>query len=338
MLNSILGLLSPGARRARLSILIFHRVLPAPDLLQPDIPDSSHFDSICRWLSKRFVVLPLDDAVRRLYDGTLPSRAAAITFDDGYADNHDVALPILQRHGLSATFFVATGYLDGGRMFNDSVAETIRQSPASTLDLRATPLGDLGTHDLSSAPARRTAIGRILERVKHHGVEQRRAFCAELQRVARVAHLPDDLMMTSSQVRAMHRAGMVVGSHTVRHPMLAHLDDAEALDELRAGRAALEALLDAPVTLFAYPNGRPGEDYSARTVALVRAAGFDAAVTTAWGAADRASDRYQLPRFTPWDRGALRFGARMAMNLRRGRERTAPPVDVAPLAAPVQGP
>jgi hypothetical protein len=82
-------------------------------------------------------------------------------------------------------------------------------------------------------------------------------------------------------------------------------------------------MIGAPVTLFAYPNGRPDDDYTARTAALVRSAGFEAAVTTAWGAARRDSDPYQLPRFTPWDRTGLRFMVRMALNLRRPRERVA---------------
>lgn len=74
-------------------------------------------------------VLARAEAVRALAEHRLPTRALAITFDDGYADNHDVALPILRRLALPATFFTATGFLDGGCMFNDIVIEAVRGGP-----------------------------------------------------------------------------------------------------------------------------------------------------------------------------------------------------------------
>ena len=323
MFSPLLNLLSPAGKSARLSILIFHRVLPEPDALQPDVVDARQFDATCQWLKTWFRVLPLDEAARRLRSGSLPSRAAAITFDDGYADNHDVAMPILQRHGLTATFFIATGFLGGGRMFNDSVTETLRRATGSSLDLSHTVLGDLGLHDLGAVPSRRAAVHAILKIVRHFPVAQREVFCQQLQQLAGVSLLPTDLMMNTDQVRRMHRAGMSIGAHTISHPMLARLEDAAALAELAGSRAFLEDVTGAPVKLFAYPNGRPNEDYSARTVALVRTAGFDAAVSTAWGAAHHDSDPYQLPRFTPWDRPRLRFGLRMMSNLRSGREKMA---------------
>ena len=69
-------------------------------------------------------------------------------------------------------------------------------------------------------------------------------------------------------------------------------------------RQALEGIVGQPVRLFAYPNGRPGEDYTRRDRDLVESLGFDAALSTTWGAASRGSDLYQLPRFTPWDHGS----------------------------------
>ena len=122
-------------------------------------------------------------------------------------------------------------------------------------------------------------------------------------------------MMSSGQVVALRRAGMQIGAHTVSHPILARLDDQAAHDEIALGKQALEALLDERVGLFAYPNGKPGEDYNGSNVQIVRGLGFDAAVTTARGAADQTTDRFQVPRFTPWDRSRARFGARLAANL-----------------------
>jgi hypothetical protein len=152
-----------GHAHDRLSILIFHRVLPAPDPLFPDEVDARRFDQLLALLKTCFNIVPLSEGVRGLKSGKLPPRAACITFDDGYADNAEIALPLLQKHGVKATFFVATGFLDGGRMFNDSVIETVRRAP-DALDLR--PLG-LGELDLSTVEQRRAAIPQLLGALKY---------------------------------------------------------------------------------------------------------------------------------------------------------------------------
>jgi peptidoglycan/xylan/chitin deacetylase (PgdA/CDA1 family) len=108
---------------------------------------------------------------------------------------------------------------------------------------------------------------------------------------------------------------MGIGAHTRTHPILASLDAAAARDEIATGRSELEAIAGVPVPLFAYPNGKPGTDYTARDVTLVRELGFAAAVTTAPGVATRRADVWQLPRFTPWDRPLWKFGTRLSLNL-----------------------
>jgi len=276
--------------------------------------DRERFDSVCAWLSTWFNVLALDEAVARLQRGALPERALAITFDDGYADNHDIALPVLQAHGLCATFFVATGFLDGGRMWNDTVIESVRGCTQPTL-----ALGDLGLPGIDVLPietvvSRRNAIDALLGAIKYLPLAQRQAAVEGLAERANAA-LPTTLMMTSAQVRALAGAGMEIGAHTVSHPILARLDEDTALQELRRSKAALEDLLGHPVRSFAYPNGRPGRDYLPRDVLLARQAGFELAVSTAHGAARAGDDVFQLPRFTPWDRQRWAFGARMAKNL-----------------------
>lgn len=307
-------LLAPAGVRARLNILIFHRVLPEPDPLFPSEIDAAMFDAICGWLKAWFQVLPLDEAVQRLSQRSLPARALAITFDDGYADNEQVALPILQRHGLCATFFVATGFLDGGRMWNDSLIEAVRRSSRTRLDLQGLDLPLPPSLALDSTAQRRQAIDGLIGAIKYLPVEQRQRLCDELAERAAVS-LPDDLMMTSDQVVALKQAGMQIGAHTVSHPILARLDAESMRAEIGASKMQLEHLLGEPVDLFAYPNGKPGEDYNETSVAVARSLGFKAAVSTAWGAARADADLFQLPRFTPWDRSRLRFGGRLAHNL-----------------------
>ncbi|KQV48387.1 polysaccharide deacetylase [Pelomonas sp. Root1217] len=317
-MKPMFSLLSPAGARARLTVLIFHRVLREPDALFPDEVDAARFDELLGWAKSWFNVLPLDTAIRQLHDGSLPARAAALSFDDGYADNHDVALPLLQKHGLPCSFFVATGFLNGGRMWNDTLIESVRLTADSMLDLRGLQDGrgeDLGRHALRDTAGRRAALGQLIERVKYLPPEPRLACVNAIAARAEVSP-PDDLMMSSEQVRGLRRAGMQIGAHTVSHPILSSLNPTQAADEIGRSRDALQQLLGEKVGLFAYPNGKPGTDYLPEVhPAIVRELGFDAAVSTRWAAARRSDDVFQIPRFTPWDRDRLKFGLRLARNL-----------------------
>lgn len=318
IIRSLAHLLSPAGDGGRLSILVFHRVHAHPDPLFPNEPDIRRFDTVMGWVSRWFNVLPLDTAVLQLRSGTLPARAAAVSFDDGYADNVDNALPVLQRHRVPATFFVSTAFLDGGRMWNDTLIEAFRFTEHQMFDAR--PWG-LGTLPLETLEQRRCAVVSVLAHVKYLEPVQRQAIVQQVQDWAE-ATLPNDLMMRGDQLLTLRDARMQIGAHTVSHPILEKITDAQARLEIVASKDDLQARLDQPVTLFAYPNGKPDTDYCGRHVAMVRDAGFVAAVSTATGAASLATDVHQLPRFTPWNRGRLRFGARLLANLRRS------PVDV----------
>lgn len=311
--RALLNLLSPGGMHGRLSILIYHRVPLEPDPLFPENGDGETFDRQMGELAACFKIISLLDAVQALRQGTLPPRAACITFDDGYADNAEVALPILQKHNIPATFFVSTSFLNGGRMWNDTVIELIRRAPGDRLDLSRM---ELGQFEIGTIPQRRQAIYNILGELKYLPLEARRskveAMCALIPVIP-----SSNLMMTSEQVRALHDAGMGIGGHTANHPILASMENHAARTEIADGKAMLESIINAPVRLFAYPNGKPGRDYVAEHVRVVRELGFDAAVSTAHGAARTGIDLYQLPRFTPWDRGSVRFMLRMAQNMLR---------------------
>jgi peptidoglycan/xylan/chitin deacetylase (PgdA/CDA1 family) len=139
-----------------------------------------------------------------------------------------------------------------------------------------------------------------------------------LEIAARVKNkLRDGLMMSSDEVRGLARAGMTIGAHTVTHSMLRDLSDDDALREIEQSRADLQQIVDSDVRLFAYPNGRPGQDYGARDVGIVQRLGFTGAVSTAWGAGTSRSDPLQVPRFTPWDRTPKRFVLRLMHNYTR---------------------
>lgn len=310
-LRAALTLASPGGRRGKVSILIYHRVLPAPDPLRTGDPDADTFRWQMQLLADHFNVLPLREAARRLREGSLPPRAACVTFDDGYADNCTIALPILREVGLPATFFIATAYLDGGRMFNDTLIEFAKAVLAGPCDLSA--LG-LGTHAIDTVADRRRLMGTLIGHFKYQPPEQRLPAAEKLAADFGI-RLPDNLMMSTEQLRALHAASMDIGGHTHTHPILARQDAEAARNEIGLGKDRLEALLGSPVRVFAYPNGRPVKDYGPEHVRMAVECGFEAAVSTRPAAADRDSGPHELPRFTPWDRTPARFGLRLLRSL-----------------------
>ena len=111
---------------------------------------------------------------------------------------------------------------------------------------------------------------------------------------------------------------MQIGAHTLSHPILAVADAQAQRTEIEGSRQQLESLLDERIGLFAYPNGKRGSDYNDLSVDIVRRLGFDAAVSTHPGVYTKSSDRFQIPRFTPWERDHLRFGLRLAQTQWRG--------------------
>jgi peptidoglycan/xylan/chitin deacetylase (PgdA/CDA1 family) len=299
-------LAAPGGRGGRLIVVTYHRVLPEPHPIVDDI-DAATFERHVRTYARCFNVLSLHDAAARLAADTLPPRALCITFDDGYANNVEVGLPILQRFGLPATFFVASSYVRLGIMWNDVIIESLRASSCDSVDLGAVGLGRLG---LATPAERRAALPRIVDHLKYLAPPVRQTAVEDVRRALGVG-APPRVMMSAEQVRRLARAGMEIGAHTRTHPILTRIPDAEAQAEIEGSRADLERHAEAPVRSFAYPNGRPSRDYGPQHVEMVRRAGFSCAVSTSWGRADRDADPYQLPRITAWGGSEWKVAARV---------------------------
>lgn len=296
--------------RGKLSILIYHRVNPEFDPLYMEEVTATTFDWQMKLVSQCFNVLPLVEAIQLLRKDRLPSRSLCVTFDDGYADNAEVALPILKKHDLTATFFVSTGFLNGGRMWNDTVIESIRYMTPGLLNL--TEFG-LGTFNLKTWTDRKKCFQAVIEKIRHLPQNERQAFANRLEDLS-PEPLPDHLMMTSEQVKELHDAGMTIGGHTVTHPILSTLELSQVETEIREGRSTLEKIINEPVRVFAYPNGKPGADYLPEQVSVIKELGLEGAVSTAWGVSSIETDPYQLKRFTPWDKNSYRFALRLIKN------------------------
>lgn len=307
------ALLSPAGRRGRLAVFCYHQVLERKDLLRASEPTVQEFRKDLETIGRVFNVLPLPEAVERLQDGTLPSRAAAITFDDGYANNHELAAPLLERAGLPATFYIAGGAVDEGVMWNDLVIEAARIRGSRWIADDLAELRDGG-------PPPEDA-GRFLDwalpRLKYLPLK-RRSRIAEAFFRKNTGEEPPRLMMDRGQVADLARRGFDIGGHTISHPILQELDDETARQEIGNCVGWVEAVTGRTPVSFAYPNGVPGRDFNPRHARMVQEAGFASAVTTSWALAGPGCDSYDVPRIGPW----WRLGAGLASGCIRSYARS----------------
>ncbi len=305
--RAVLATLSPSGRRARLMILAFHQVPRDPDPIAPSLPHAAVFADQMRWLSTYCNVLPLPEAAERLRDRRLPARAACITFDDGYADNHYVAAPILEEIGLPATFFITGGAVDQGVMWNDLVIEGMRRASG---DVDLTELG-FGTYRLADDASRREAINDVIAKLKYQELDGRWATARSIFARATTDE-PPRLMMTKDQVATLGSKGFDIGSHTINHPILKELSAENARKEIEASRDWVADVTGRKPTTFAYPNGKPDIDFDKSHEQMARDAGYEVAVSTHWGSARAGDSLFALPRFTPWERHKSGYWARLA--------------------------
>ena len=256
--------------------------------------------------------LALADLAAELHAGDVPPGGVAVTFDDGYRDNLEVAAPALERAGVPATVFVTTG-LTGTRdavwweELDDLVLSGPPPSPGLTLqgpgEVRAFrfdgPGGQGGTGIEIWAWIRTWALVEI-----QAVLEQLRTW-----RGRDVLQRDDTLrVMDGDELRRLRGLGLFdVGAHTRTHPVLAAQPPEAQRAEIAGSRADLEGWLDGPVRGFAYPFGKPGPEFTPQTAALVRDAGFDWACAIHPRPVTRRTRIHEIPRHVPPDVGGGEF-------------------------------
>lgn len=308
MITKILaGIASGFGERRKLLILTYHRVLERHDDFVDEIT-MDVFETHVKILSEEFSVLRLDDAAELLSKRRLPPGAVCITFDDGYADNFDIALPVLRKYGVPATFFIASGYLDGGIMWNDVVRESCRRSSDSSFLRYLESQGKPGAE--STQFARIGLMHEMIKSLKYRGASERDELAGEFR--SELAVVPSDgLMMSSAQVAELATCGMEIGAHTVNHPILKNVSSQEARCEIEESRTHLQNIIGGNVSSFAFPNGRPEVDFDESHLAILRDLGFHAAVTTEFACARYEDDHLELPRLGIWDTTRARIVLRL---------------------------
>lgn len=286
----------PGLERGGL-VFMFHSVAetPSPYRLSTSL---AAFEGICETLAEAYDVLPLAELEDRRRAGTLPARAVAITFDDGYADNHDVAWPVLKRLGLPASVFVTTGAIEGeAPLWFHRVAHIFETTRPDVLPVSVGPW----TFTLDTDGERESTVGRVSADLKKMPASQREDLIAALGEAFGVTDFSPIAreMLTWEQLRAMDAGGFSVEAHTVTHPILGAETIEAATEEIGRSREVLSAGLKRGVDLFAYPNGK-SEDMTPDVVRAVEKAGFRAAFTAEFGAVTPKNDPYRVPRVTAY--------------------------------------
>lgn len=312
--HRIFQLIGKCLARKRLSILIYHQVLAEFDPMRPSEPTVESFEWQMRLLNKFFTPLSLTQALEAIEKDTLPANAVCVTFDDGYINNLTVAQPILAKYQIPATVYVATGFSDGSNMFNDRILDLIGDEAFQSFDL--SDIG-LSAEKVSSIEGRLHLAHKVIGKVKYLPFKDR----AEKVDTIYQTNNADEYarrMMDVEQIKKLSRTGIDIGAHTHDHPILASLPPEEQHAQLLNSKHLLENIVEQPVSHFAYPNGKLNDDYSNKTVQLVKQAKFASAVTTHWGISTKESDTYQLKRFTPWDTNSFKFHMRLMLNQIKG--------------------
>jgi phosphatidylinositol alpha-1,6-mannosyltransferase len=312
IVQSVFSLLSPAGPAGRLSVLLFHKIPTVADPLTTGELDLPQFERILDLLTENANVMPLPEATAALQAGKLPKRAMALTFDDGYAEWIDNVSPALGKRNLPGTFFVTTGQLSGSALWHERIVAAVRALPDVGFSL---PYGFGSYTDLNLPGSRVRLVWELQERLKYAPLADRVGAIAVLEAQANSAIALPKPFDTES-VRTLHSQGFDIGAHTVHHPILNECTLAQARAEIGDSKDELESIIGGRVHSFAYPNGRPNEDYRLEHVRMVQSLGYTSAVTTSNGVSTRHSDIFQLPRFTPWGQSDERIAFQLARNMR----------------------
>lgn len=299
--------------RGKLTVLPYHKVPAQANPLAGPEPDLEGFERLLLSIMGMFRILPLDDAMKALRAGNLPARAACLTFDDGYADWLSGVVPVLEKHGAHATFFITTGQFDGMPMWHERILHAVGSAPAhvGTLNLTDAPLPP---QPIGSFEQRKEAASRFDRFLKYQPLDQREQWLQELERQAGV-QASDVPLMPVADLKEIASRGFGIGAHTVSHPILTRCAPAEAYNEIARSREVLESLIRSKVTSFAYPNGVPGRDFGPEHIGMVQRAGYANAFTTHHGTASIDTPQFQVPRFAPWATQLTKMQGQFARNL-----------------------
>lgn len=312
-------------------VLGYHRVVDRFDVerrttFSASLISRQMFERQLDWIGRRYDFVSVDDLPRRIESGNNGRRPiAAVTFDDGYRDVYENALPLLKRKGIPAAVFVVTDLVGTARPQLADRLYLINQHAITRWGDRLTRVfRRLRDADVPSAAL------ELVEAAPRDAVSMTRAMLSTLSQsdLLRVAELlrvdvgvadvtPRGwLPLTWEMLAEMRDAGMTIGSHTRTHTRMTQEERVRQVEEAVTSKAALEEKLGTRIGHFAYPDGA----FNATAVRVVAEAGYDCAFT-----ACRHSDpwytRLTIPRLLLWEQSSLNAAGRLSSVLLRCQTR-----------------
>jgi len=309
----LLGALT-GTRGAPL-VLGYHRVVDdfaaaAPGALPGMIVSRAMLERHLDWLGRRFRVVSLGELGARLLDGAgAAAGLAAVTFDDGYADVYEHALPLLRRKGVPAAVFVVTECVSSGALplydrLHLLLAPRLAHGHRAGQEI-VRRVADLGlplpprlARDLPLQPL--AALRALLDALPRSGLLRLAAALEHGDDGTDTAPASGLRPLSWDEVRALHRAGLTIGSHTRTHALLNREEPGCVQAETAGSRLELERELGVPVEHFAYPDGR----FDDVALTAVHAAGYRFAYTTCQHR-DARHPLLTIPRRMLWETSCL---------------------------------
>ena len=320
--RQLLPVVLPGSRPTspHALILTYHRVENLDSDPQMLCVTPQRFAEQMSVLRKCFRVVPLQQLVKQIRGGERTANTVAISFDDGYADNLLHAKPLLERHDVPATVFIASDYVGGRATFwwdelesillgNDALPQKLRLAIDGQLffwDLGEDALHVDPSHEpgqwhveCGTMPSRRHRIYQALHQVLYTmSADKRDALLGKLRAWAGRSQQPREShrTMTHSELASLAQCPLVeIGAHTATHPALSMLPPHQQDAEIRDGKIRLEQMIGRETNSFAYPYGSL-TSFNDTTSRLVQAAGFSLACTTFTDSVRAGCDAFQLPR------------------------------------------
>jgi peptidoglycan/xylan/chitin deacetylase (PgdA/CDA1 family) len=286
----------------RLAVLMYHGVVE--EALDPfcwhQLP-LANFREQMQFVARTCTVLPLEEALERMEAGTLPHRACAITFDDGFRNNATTAYPVLRELGLPATIFLVTGLVTGltgtgAVLWPDRLYLAVKATDASTLD--ASRLG-LGQVPLGTSEQKAVALDDMLRVLKERPAEKKNADLACLLKDLGAVGEPEagafGLLSWEEVAGLAQDKRITFGAHTTRHEILSRQPDEAVEQEIRSSHEEVRRRLDAAPQVFAYPNGRR-IDFDQRAQDVLRGLAVPWALSTREAVARSGGDPLDVPR------------------------------------------
>ena len=296
-------------------ILGYHRISSSLEVLDEACVSPENFAEHLHEIRKRTHPIRLSKLVQHLKDGSLPARAIAVTFDDGYADNFYAAKPLLEKYEIPATIFICTGYM-GKEFWWDELKRLVTDTKVDLHTLNLQVAGKqfkLQETNVSSEPGQslrhefRRALYRFLLCLD---VEEQNHAMGLIRSWSKVScpEVATARAMSKEEVLRLADGGLIeIGAHTRHHPMLPQLSVERQKEEIQSSKRDLEALLDQKIVGFSYPNGRA----TIEAKRLVQELGFTYACTSLHDVVRPGSDLYELTRFWQPDVDGDRFVKRL---------------------------